>query len=213
MKQRIFKLVLLLILGAIINVAVAWLFVKEYYTTQSGATNEKLSQADLSVLDNIGYVASKRFDGREQSWNNLSSEARLIQCTIYLKGGKAKLGVDAYMHVESGWPMRSLSGERISLIDSARQWKSGQVWKREFISAFAFPSTPLTARPMRLMPFGFLVNTLFYAAVLWFLLTGPRDIRLWLRKRRGFCLDCGYDLKQDYITGCPECGSGRESEG
>lgn len=212
MKRRILKLVLLLILGAIINVAVAWLFVKEYYATQKGATYEKLSQDDWPVLDNLGYVAAKRFDGHKQSWNNLSSDATLLQCTIYLKGSKAKLGVDAYMHVESGWPMRSLSGERISLIDSARQWKNGQVWKREFISAFAFTSTPLTARPLRLMPFGFFVNSLFYAATLWLLITGPGYISRWLRKWRGLCIDCSYDLRGSISQGCPECGKGRETE-
>lgn len=220
MKRWTLKLAVFLLLGAIVNVAVAWLFVKEYSSIQPGSTHATLSQADWSILANMGYVAQKRRDGWKFSWSDRASNARLLVCRIYLQDGRSMLGVDAYMHVEAGWPMRSLSGERISLIESARQWKNGQVWKREFRSAFAFPSTPLTARPLSLMPFGFLVNTLFYAAALWLLLTGPGGIRLWLRKRRGLCIKCAYDLRghSGVAAGdspwrggdevCPECGAG-----
>lgn len=36
--------------------------------------------------------------------------------------------------------------------------------------------------------------------------------RPWLRRRRGRCVWCGYDLKHDYKSGCSECGRGRTSK-
>ncbi len=206
MKRRITKLVVFLLLGAIVNVAVAWLFVKEYSSLQPGAKYATLSQADWSILDNMGYVAQKRRDGWKFNWSDRASNARLLVCRIYLRDGRSLLHVDAYLHVEAGWPLRSLSGERIVPFESARGWKNGQVLKREFRSAAVIPTTPLIVRPLRPRPFGFLVNSLLYAAAFWLLVCGPRDVRRWLRKRRGHCLKCGYDLSHAPHDSCPECG-------
>ena len=206
MRRRIAKLVVFLLLGAIVNVAVAWLFVKEYSSLQPGAKYARLSQAEWSILDNMGYVAQKRRDGWKFNWSDRASNARLLVCRIYLQDGRSLLHVDAYLHVETGWPLRSLSGERIVPYESVRGWKNGQVWKREFISAVASPATPLTVRPLRPQPFGFLVNSLLYAAAIWLLVVGPRDVRRWLRKRRGHCINCGYDLRGAEHEVCPECG-------
>ena len=212
MKRRLFKLVVFLLLGAIVNVAVAWLFMKEYSSRQRGATSATLSQAEWSVLDNMGYVAQKRRDGWKFNWSHRASNARLLVCRIYLQDGRSMLAVDAYLYVEAGWPLRSLSGERIVPFESARGWKSGQVFTREFRSAAVIPTTPLTVRPLRPQPFGFLVNSLLYAAALWLLVCGPREVRRWLRKRRGHCIKCGYDLRGDFSAGCSECGWQRASE-
>lgn len=62
---------------------------------------------------------------------------------------------------------------------------------------------------------GFLINTLFYAA-LWFgvfFIIGT--VKRGLRRRRGACVNCGYDPRGNAPgqTGCPECGWGRVAEG
>ncbi|MEE9129212.1 MAG: hypothetical protein V3T84_04275 [Phycisphaerales bacterium] len=207
MKRRLFKLVVFLLLGAIVNVAVAWFFVKEYSSRQPGAKFATLSQAEWSILDNLGYVAPKRRDGWKLNWGDRTGNARLLVCRIYLQDGRSLLGVDAYMHVETGWPLRSLSGERIVPFESARGWQNGQVLKYEFRSAAVIPTTPLIVRPLRPRPFGFLVNSLLYAAAFWLLVGGPREVRRWLRKRRGLCIKCGYDLRGTEHEVCPECGA------
>lgn len=61
--------------------------------------------------------------------------------------------------------------------------------------------------PIYILPLGFTFNTLFYAAA-WFIpLFGIRAARRSLRRRRGLCTRCAYDLN-GLAPGaaCPECG-------
>jgi hypothetical protein len=75
----------------------------------------------------------------------------------------------------------------------------------------------LAPRALPLHPIwpGFLINALFYAAVLWLLIPGPFALRRFTRIRRGRCVKCGYDLRgqppEPAAAGCPECGWGRDA--
>ncbi len=204
MKRAIVRWCVFLVLGATINVAVAWLFVKEYSSRQPGAKYATLSQSEWSILENLGYVAPKRRDAWKFSWDDRTGDATLLVCRIYLKDGRSLLAVEAYAHVETGWPLRSLSGERIMPFESARGWQNGQVLKYEFRSAAVFPASPLIVRPLRLQPFGFFVNSLLYAAALWMLLCGRRDVRRWQRHWKKQCVGCGYPI--GVSDTCTECG-------
>jgi hypothetical protein len=59
---------------------------------------------------------------------------------------------------------------------------------------------------------GFAGNTVFYAMILWLLIPGPFLLRRHIRRRRGRCVKCGYDLRGDLAHGCPECGWKRQPE-
>ncbi len=61
------------------------------------------------------------------------------------------------------------------------------------------------ALPLRPIWPGFAVNTIFYAALLW-LPFAPFTLRRLIRRRRGLCPACGYDLRHAEHEGCPECG-------
>ncbi len=61
------------------------------------------------------------------------------------------------------------------------------------------------ALPLRPVWPGFTVNTLFYAGILWLLILAFTLRRL-IRRRRGLCLACGYDLRHAEHEACPECG-------
>lgn len=57
---------------------------------------------------------------------------------------------------------------------------------------------------------GFTVDALFYGAawgVLLALVVGPGALRRALRRRRGRCLRCAYDLRGIPEGACPECGA------
>ena len=62
------------------------------------------------------------------------------------------------------------------------------------------------ALPLRPIWPGFAVNTLLYAAVLWLLTCGPLLVRRVVRRKRGLCPGCGYDLRHGGHGACPECG-------
>lgn len=80
---------------------------------------------------------------------------------------------------------------------------------------FALPTLPARPIPYRPIWTGLLLNALIYGAALWLvyvLLTRPlRVFRELMRLRRGHCLTCGYDLRYDFVRGCPECGWRRDS--
>ena len=60
--------------------------------------------------------------------------------------------------------------------------------------------------PREILWVGFAINTTFYAAMLWLLTLGPFTMRRIIRRKRGHCINCGYDLRGDFSVGCPECG-------
>jgi len=51
---------------------------------------------------------------------------------------------------------------------------------------------------------GFLVNTLFYAIILWLLIPGPFVLRRLIRVRRDLCPKCTYPMGESAV--CTECG-------
>ncbi len=76
------------------------------------------------------------------------------------------------------------------------------------------PSRPLTSwtgyLPLQVHWRGFVADSLLYA-VGWFVPIGRIALaRLGLRRYRGKCLKCGYDLRGDFSAGCSECGWRRE---
>ena len=141
MKRRLTKLVLVILLGAVVNVAVAW---------GCALGGDRYS-------DGFG----RTFDGASHHW-----------WTDY--------------EFASGWPLRT------------------------FWSEWTYQNTLLSLRPIWS---GFAINTIFYAAILWLLTLGPFTARRMIRRKRGLCIKCGYDLRGDFSSGCPECGWQREEVG
>lgn len=53
---------------------------------------------------------------------------------------------------------------------------------------------------------GFAIDSTLYGSAWMVVLTVPGVLRGAIRKRRGRCPQCGYDLKRDFDAGCSECG-------
>jgi hypothetical protein len=73
------------------------------------------------------------------------------------------------------------------------------------------PSTEALVIPYWFLWPGLAADSAFYATVVASLYFGPTAVRGVLRRRRGRCPRCGYDLKHNLAAGCPECGWGRDA--
>ncbi len=63
--------------------------------------------------------------------------------------------------------------------------------------------------PLRVIWSRFAINTILYAALVWAAVVMPSALRRRLRRRRGLCPACGYNLRGHTETSemvCPECG-------
>jgi hypothetical protein len=93
-------------------------------------------------------------------------------------------------------------------IVEARGWPLPALWTE-------VPSQSIgTVLPLRPIPLGFAADAAILAcvfALLSLLFTRPaRFLKRASRMQHGQCLQCGYDLRYDFVGGCPECGWRRE---
>jgi hypothetical protein len=107
-----------------------------------------------------------------------------------------------------GWPRVAMS----SVIARGGAVKVGVVWRLEQDSMLT------AALPTRIHPSGFLINTAVYTAMLSAvtftfagLFRGVRFTRKHLRRARGLCTRCGYELAG--CPTCPECGTPQAAAG
>ncbi len=111
--------------------------------------------------------------------------------------------LDVPQWVEAGWPVRCLRGVRRVLgLAVPRSWLKPKPVASSAV--LVMPGRQLILHPI--WP-GFAVNTLFYAAILWLVIPGPFALRRHIRRKRGRCISCGYDLRHADHDACPDCGA------
>jgi hypothetical protein len=108
-----------------------------------------------------------------------------------------------------GWPMLALQCEHLTMGPDAVPHDVRDGIKLEPALLGSGPYAWLAPRAIPLRPIwsGFLVNTLFYAAILAVLFLAPERTRRTLRRRRGRCITCNYDRRGIPDGPCPECGT------
>ena len=126
-----------------------------------------------------------------------------------------------------GWPWLAMWCEHFTYIEqTAEELRSNPTFMtyrtlpyRGFaLKPIARPIRPAITRvlPLGIIWTGFAINTIFYAAILailWALWSSPFVVRRIIRRKRGLCIKCGYDLRGSSGGMCPECGWRREGEG
>lgn len=98
---------------------------------------------------------------------------------------------------ELGWPMRCLAAERSTEqhgFVTPPQITSGML----VVFGFQWPN--------RVLWLGMVINELFYVLLIVSAFCSWRYGKRWLRRCRGHCLKCAYDLRGEFSEGCPECG-------
>jgi hypothetical protein len=108
-----------------------------------------------------------------------------------------------------GWPFDAmLYRERVDLAGSSpRSIRFGLP-----LPGWTVDAVPGSAVPLGILWGGFAANTAL-ATGMWFcILFAPGIVRRAIRRHRGECPRCGYDLKGAHAAGCPECAWNRPSD-
>ena len=210
MKRHLFKLVLFLVLGAIVNVAVAWgcaYWINLTSIIPRGTSPKRYSMSTWQVFDHFDRMGASRM-----AW----------RLPPFIVTGVGTLNIDSYIqtlpqedvpHMQlgevldrRGFPMLSMECEFINTTD--KPWNP--IYQVEY--GIMLETTPgsdergLRAIPLRIVWLGFVFNTIIYAVFLWLLTLAPFTARRMIRRKRGRCIKCGYDLRNVEHEKCPECG-------
>ncbi len=224
MKRCLTKLVVFLLLGAIVNVGVAWGITA--LTTWPGWPQEPV------LLTQIEWPRPV-----PQHWPSLadSLQGQVFGWSLhqYLAGVVEETPIDGLLLVNEqfvinvgsvGWPCLALQWElwldhvlpRGRTVEGSYQ-AAGQPADTWWLSGiglpfekFGFGLRSWKRLPVRPIWPGFAINTIFYAAILWMMWLSPFVVRRVIRRKRGHCLKCGYDLRGAAHEVCPECGWRRE---
>lgn len=198
MSRWLSSVVVCSIFGATTTVAVAWgcaLWspIRPPVPLQSDAFVSKLRTRLFDPVE-PGCMGGK---------SSLGFGARWQFAIGYDKARQGREGTVGYIgSLEAGFPMLCLYGAwAYAFFPSTELYD--QVWLVDL------PSDLGQGRLLPIQPIwpGFAVNTIFYATILWLLIPGPFALRRFIRRKRGLCVSCGYDLSHADHEACPECGA------
>ena len=234
MERRLTTLVVFLLLGAIVNVAVAWGLALAIDIRKAPATAlyRKIDPAESSVRGILfvsrwsepGAVCLISYVGRP---HHGPGQGTLEGVPELLVNDWARRQILPWILGEAPWPENGLGLDRREL--DARGWPMLSFWcvtaqRRTFSGVKAEGGLQLpdrwvkkhdrwlqriTTLPYRPIGLGLAINSLFYATILWLFVFAPFATRRFIRRKRGLCIKCGYDLRGAEHEVCPECGTQR----
>jgi hypothetical protein len=186
--------------GAVVTVAVAW----AWAYLDIGARYEQKTGWDVYWLWKApGYpTPTKRVDFLAWGLNVTTvSDDR--------QEGRSTIRSHSTSRLDAGWPLRSLRAESWEPQDNPpAPPKAGFTFLslREGVTLATQPGAMVWI-PLKPIEFGFAVDAVFYAVILnaaiWLV---PGSVRA-MRRTRGRCDGCGYDLAGVPSGMCPECGT------
>lgn len=154
-------------------------------------------------LEDFGARAPSR--NPSSSWNQVATWGRLRLLDPKVSNEPA---IDATEQA-AGWPCLSFCCEIVretvpSGTRSTRNVAHGGIT----LPPTEFKDTFATFRVIPLRPIwsGVVINALAFGTAAWLVCSVVGSVRRERRFSRGHCPACGYDLRSDYRTGCPECG-------
>ncbi len=227
MKRRLTKLAVFLLLGAIVNVAVAWGCAAwsvggELYEIYFDAA--PLASLDLENRQWLHAHGWKHSPGEMLTFGDLKAFGYYRIEYFSIRPQMVDPELDWYPEIaartRSGWPWLGLHAEQWLDLAVYDQWLSDEPIYLEdlydyvggvliFVTVNYRGGREKVARtlPMRPLWPGFAINTIFYATILWLVTLGPFTVRRFIRDKRGRCTKCGYDLRGSSGGVCPECGA------
>ena len=212
MNRWLVRICVFLILGAIVNVAVAWILVHLSRQFQADPVH--------SWTDDFSHFSPIQESDRQQladfGWQYLTS-AKLhldIRTAVgvslrIVTEDTGRYNITAFEESSAGWPCLALRGLRFNGSTPSARNDGQSAWV--FQAAIPRPHGRQSQRlfnsqlPFRPLWPGFAINTVFYAVVLWLLFAVPFALRRWRRIRRGLCPKCAYPVGTSDV--CTECGA------
>ena len=191
-RRRLPTVAVFLLAGAVVNVAVAWGCA--LWSNVSGPLSFRSQRLEISwklePLTRAPHTWTSEASGF--GYTKFITTTALVADTGDARRWTFRNVRPTMVSAEAGWPVRCLRGVRPAL-GLPVPWS----WLK-----------PKPGRQLMLDPIwpGFAFNTLFYAAILWLAIPGPFALRRLIRRRRGLCPACGYDLRHGEHKACPECG-------
>ena len=225
MAKRLFIIVVLLLLGTVVNVAVAWGFALRGPLLWADEKMGGLYQwsadghywlVSLSQQAGSTELLSLRFfrsGGHMMTGNRVESGSIPYWSRFHQEPNDEELQEFRTVWNENayGWPMVSMG--LLMEYDHQDLDASGALLNqprppRTLHGIVLTPSTPIVRRcayiPLGVIWPGFVGNAGLYSAILALLAYTGRALRRSVRRRRGRCLECGYPAGASPI--CTECG-------
>jgi hypothetical protein len=207
-RKVIIRAGIFLLLGAIVNIAVAWGIALWSACEMSDrqATIEETQSLDSPDAEKgeHSFVQATEFRCSGGIWIALLKVGRFHEVPEATS-----------LHAASGLPLHSMSLHRtVQFTDEAAAAQEFR-WLLCLVAHLAGDTVrdpyygsivPDFRRPLPVHPLwpGFAINTLFYAAILWLLLALPGALRRMRRIKRGLCPACAYPIGTSEL--CTECG-------
>lgn len=211
-KRRIRPILLYLLLGAALNVTVAWSIVFAHGTVWKRHSPVLIMHGDRDIFcfrtKMFGHqVVTASGSLFPYSRNNVPKWFPLESRPAWFPRDVLNdIAEDGYATViAAGWPCMTF---RTWSQDAHGQYKWGfEIRPRDSFAWLirtdgrAIPTTV----PLQPVLAGFAANTGFYAIALWCIVATPAMVRHYLRQRRGLCPRCAYPRENHSV--CPECGT------
>lgn len=129
-------------------------------------------------------------------------------------------GTKTLRMAEYGWPVLMLRWHEIFdrgdgvPVELERGWFIDLPTPRFRAELTIVPSGVSIPRRLPLEPMwrGLAIGTAMYGSAVFVVVMMGKGLRMLVRKWRGRCPRCGYDLRGDLKSGCPECGWRREAK-
>jgi hypothetical protein len=204
---KLVRICVFLVLGAIVNIAVAWGFA-----------------IMMPLFMSPGAVSIRLADrhGKGDAWLGVSRPGafRVISVTEHgedisdwpIWHNNLGIRLERNGHVGHhlidlrGWPFLACWCDfRWTVANQAVRPEGGIALKAWDVTGVVYEhfSKP-KGLPLRPIWPGFAINTVFYAAILWLLFAAPFALRRWRRIKRGLCPKCAYPVGTSEV--CTECG-------
>lgn len=219
MKRCLTRILICLLLGVIINIAIAWGFWL-WGERPSGIDSNanpimKFEQVDPdeSMLKTWERRAQDHWPDEPMQASRFAAAGVTYRSLLHIEGAFdisefdedeafAKMKQQEHFwinEIDCGWPMRSLALDRWGSRDGLKMPEQDS-------NGWLLDTDPRLELPVQPKFIGMLVNTAFYALLILGVGFALQLVKAGIRRRRGHCPRCNFDLRHDRTVGCPECG-------